>query len=203
MGGERPGAGTATPTTIKPDTSMNASTKACEQCLSQRVSIGKRFYELSPWRRYGGAILIYLPLFVSLPFVLLGAGVLYAHLRVLGGQNIKGYREFVPNWSSHRYRNLTQQITMKMDSTAPWVNSKLFWMFNCNFYCPLSVGLYEWSTYLVKMVENFWCPFFHDHKATHAEAAIDQSYWHIKPENRELLTPEDRDCSIWNEDAAR
>jgi hypothetical protein len=180
---------------------MSASPKTCEQCRAGRVSIGKHFYQLSPLRRYGGAILIYLPLFLSLPFVALGAGILYAHLRVLGARNLKGYRDFVPTWTTHRYQSLKQQITMKMDSTAPWVNSSLFWMFNCNFYCPLSVGLYEWSTYLVKMVENFWCPFFHDRKATHAESAIDQSYWHILPENRELLVPEDRDCAIWNEDA--
>lgn len=180
---------------------MSALPKACEQCQCERIAIGKRFYSLSPWRRYGGAILIYLPLFVSLPFVLLGAGVLWAHLRVLGAENIKSFWEFVPGWSTHRYSKLSDQITFKMDMSAPWVNSKLFWMFNCNFYCPLSVGLYEWSAYLVKTVENFWCPFFHERKPDYAESAIDQSYWHIKPENREQLHPEDRNCAIWNEDA--
>lgn len=180
---------------------MSALPKTCEQCRSERVSIGKSFYSLSPWRRYVGAMLIYLPLFASLPFVLLGAGILYAHLRVLGAQNIKAYWEFVPDWSTHRYNKLSDQITFRMDYTAPWSNSKLFWMFNCNYYCPLSVGLYEWSAYLVKMVENFWCPFFHERKNTYSESAIDQSYWHIRPENVAQLHPEDRDCAIWNEDA--
>ncbi len=182
---------------------MSALSKACEQCQcsSERVSIGKRFYTLSPWRRYVGSMLIYLPLVVSLPFVLIGALVLYAHLWVLGAKDLKPYWDFLPGWSTHRYNKLSDQITFKMDTTAPWASSKLFWMFNCNFYCPLSVGLYEWSTYLVKAVENFWCPFFHERKETYADSAIDQSYWHIRPENREKLNPDDRDCPIWNEDA--
>jgi hypothetical protein len=54
---------------------------------------------------------------------------------------------------------------------------------------------------LVKTVENFWCPFFHERKKTYAESAIDQSYWHIQEETREQLHPDDRDCAIWNEDA--
>ncbi|MGZ8216309.1 hypothetical protein [Methylomagnum sp.] len=180
---------------------MSASPKACEQCSTHRVAIGKRFSSLPAWRRYAGSMLIFLPLVVSLPFVLIGAWVLYAHLRVMGAKNIKGYWEFVPAGSSYRYSKLSDQIVFKMDPTAPWSNVKAFWQFNCNFYCPLSVGLYEWSTYLVKAVENFWCPFFHERKATYAESAIDQSYWHMKPEGRDLLHPEDRDCTMWNEDA--
>ena len=31
------------------------------------------------------------------------------------------------------------------------------------------------------------------------EAAIDQSFWHIYPEDIVKLEPEDRDNSIWNE----
>ena len=180
---------------------MSAQPKACEQCHLNRIAIGKQFYSLPVWRRYLGAILIYLPLFFSLPFVLIGAGIMYAHLRTLGARNIKGYWEFVPKDSTHRYAKLSDQITFKMDYTAPWANLKLFWAFNCNYYCPLSVGLYEWSTYLVKTVENFWCPFFHERKNTYADSAIDQSYWHILPENRTQLHPEDRDCAIWNEDS--
>jgi hypothetical protein len=76
---------------------------------------------------------------------------------------------------------------------------KLFWAFNCNVYCPLSVALYEWSAYLVKTVENFWCPFFHERKSDYAGSAIDQSFWHVLPENKAQLDPEDRDCAIWNE----
>lgn len=181
---------------------MSASPKACQQCRSERIEIGKRFYSLSPWRRYLGTMLIYVPLVVSLPFVALGGLILYTHLRILGAENVKRYRDFVPDWSSHRYHQLSRQITFKMDYTAPWTSFKLFWMFNCNFYCPLSVALYEWSAYLVKTVENFWCPFFHDKKENYADASIDQSYWHIHQENRDLLHPEDRDCPIWSEDTS-
>lgn len=182
---------------------MSAHAKTCETCRSDRISIGKQFYTLPAWRRYLGAVLIYLPLFFSLPFVLVGAGILYAHLRTLGAQNIKSYWEFIPDGATHRYSKLSDQITFKMDVTAPWASMKTFWAFNCNYYCPLSVGLYEWSVYLVKTVENFWCPFFHERKSTYAESAIDKSYWHIHPENVEKLHPEDRDCQIWNEDARK
>lgn len=175
--------------------------KTCEQCISSRTSIGKNFYDLPAWRRYLGALLIYLPLFVSLPFVLLGALILYAHLVTLGAKNLKRYRDFLPTGASFRYRTLKEQVTFKFDPSAPWASAKAFWQFNCNYYCPLSVGLYEWSTYLVKTVENFWCPFFHDRKEAYRDSAVDQSYWHILPENRETLHPEDRNCDIWNEDA--
>lgn len=182
---------------------MSPQPKACEQCRTQRTTIGKRFYSLPAWRRYVGSFLIYLPLVVSLPFVTIGAWVLYAHLRVLGAKDLKRYSDFLPDWSTHRYSKLSDQIAFKMDYTAPWASMKAFWMFNCNLYCPLSVGIYEWSTYLVKTVENFWCPFYHNRKETYVDSAIDQSYWHIREENRAQLTPDDRDCVIWNEDSTR
>jgi hypothetical protein len=166
-----------------------------------RISIGKRFYSLPAWRRYVGSMLIFLPIVASLPFVAVGAWILYAHLRVLGAKNLKGFRDFVPEWSSHRYAKLSDHITFSMDRTAPWSNLKAFWMFNCNIYCPVAVGLYEWSAYLVKAVENFWCPFHHNLKSTYSDVPLDQSYWHIRPEVRATLHPEDRDCPIWNEDA--
>ena len=180
---------------------MSSSTKSCEQCHSNRISIGKTFYELPAWRRYVGAILIYLPLFFSLPFAIVGGVILWAHLKTLGAQNLKGYWDFVPKGSTHRYSKLSDQITFKMDITAPWASMKLFWAFNCNYYCPLSVGLYEWSAYLVKTVENFWCPFFHERKSGYTESSIDKSYWHILPENEAKLHPEDRECGIWNDEA--
>ena len=31
-------------------------------------------------------------------------------------------------------------------------------------------GLFAWHAYLVKLVENFWCPFHHARKSTYAEA---------------------------------
>lgn len=181
---------------------MSAHPKACQQCRTSRISIGSRFYSLPAWRRYGGTFLVYLPIVTSLPFTILGACILYAHLRILGAKNLKTFWDFVPGWSTHRYSKLSEQITITMDYTAPWTNTKLFWMFNCNFYCPLSVALYEWSTYLVKAVENFWCPFFHSQKENYADASLDQSYWHINGEKeRAKLHPDDLNCHIWNEDA--
>ena len=177
--------------------------KTCEQCRPQRTAIGKTFYSLPAWRRYLGSLLIYLPLFFSLPFVVLGALILYAHLRTLGAKDLRGFRKFLPKGSSFRYSHLRDQITFKFDPTAPWASIKLFWAFNCNFYCPFSVALYEWSTYLVKTVENFWCPFFHERKATYGDSAIDQSYWHIQLENRAKLHPDDRECQIWNDEGSR
>jgi hypothetical protein len=178
---------------------LNQSPKACEQCRSERIHIGGDFYALPAWRRYLGTLLVYVPLFVSVPFVILGSLIIYGHLRMLGARNIKGYWDFVPAWSTHRYAKLSKQITFKFDYTAPWLSMKLFWAFNCNVYCPLSVALYEWSAYLVKTVENFWCPFFHERKSDYAGSAIDQSFWHVLPENKAQLDPEDRDCAIWNE----
>lgn len=132
--------------------------------------------------------------------MLIGAVILYAHLRTLGAKKLKGYRDFLPKAASHSYSKLSEQVIFRMDPTTPWASLKIFWAFNCNYYCPLSVGLYEWSAYLVKTVENFWCPFFHERKNTYTESAIDQSYWHIQAETRVQLHPDDRDCAIWNED---
>ena len=55
-------------------------------------------------------------------------------------------------------------------------------------------------TYLVTIVENWWCPFHHDKKSEYADAAIDQSYWHIYEVERAKLHPDDRDNAIWNDD---
>jgi len=181
---------------------MKPHKKACEQCPHERVAIGKNYFELPIWRRTVGALIIYIPLFTSLPFVLLGGLLLYAHLRALGAQDVKSYWDYVPTWTTHRYHRLRDQLTMQAQPHAPWLAWKSFWMFNCNLYCPLSVALYEWSTYLVKLVENYWCPFFHEKKAEYAEAAVDYSYWHVMPEDIRLLHPDDRDCAIWNQDAA-
>lgn len=179
---------------------MNPSTKACESCRADRAIIGRDFHETPVWRRFVGVICIYLPLFVSIPFVIVGALLSYFHLRMLGAKNLKSYSDFVPRWSTHRYRSLRDQVVMTPASYAPWLGWKWFWIFNCNMYCPLSVALFEWAAYLVKMVENWWCPFYHEKKPTYADAAIDQSYWHAEGE-AEKLDPEDRVCTIWHETA--
>ena len=58
----------------------------------------------------------------------------------------------------------------------------------------------EWLTYLVKLVENWWCPFAHENKDNYDDARIDYSYWHDTP-NIDQLHPRDRENPIWNQDA--
>ncbi len=58
----------------------------------------------------------------------------------------------------------------------------------------------EWAAYLVKLVENWWCPFAHGTKHAYADAAIDYSYWHIA-ETAGDLHPDDRNNPVWNQDA--
>lgn len=121
-------------------------------------------------------------------------------LKVLGAKNLKSYRDFVPAQSSHRYK-FNDQIVMDPPRGLPHLGWKIFWQFNCNWYCPLSVALYEYLTYLVKAVENWWCPFFHERKDEYAVSALDKSYWHAKDWEVNKLHPEDRGNPIWNEDS--
>jgi hypothetical protein len=60
----------------------------------------------------------------------------------------------------------------------------------------VSVAVIEWNAYLVKAVENWWCPFHHSKKATYDTALLDSSYWHIS-RNAQQLHPSDRDNPIW------
>ena len=113
--------------------------------------------------------------------------------------NIRSYWEFVPEWVSHRYR-FHDQITYQ--TGAKWYNLRafrLYWIFNCKLYCPLSVALFRYMSYLVKIVENWWCPFGHEKKQGYSNAPIDQSFWHIYPEDRVKLNQEDLENPIWNE----
>ncbi len=166
--------------------------KAC------RIKIGENYKSIPTWRKIVGVPLVYLPLFVSLPYAILGIILVYLHLKILGAKNIKSYWDFVPNWKSHRY-SLKDQIVIEPNNF--WevqIKSRLFWIFNCVIYCPLSVAVYEYHAYLVKVVENWWCPFLHEKKPEYQKTPIDKSYWHV--ENPDLLHPEDLNCSIWNED---
>ncbi|MGR9052766.1 MAG: hypothetical protein ACU84J_08970 [Gammaproteobacteria bacterium] len=172
--------------------------KACETC-SQRVEIGKNHNRMPAWQRGVGMVLIYLPI-LTLPFVVLSAYMTYLHLRLIGGKNIKTLSDFMPARDSHRYI-LKNQITMKPSFWVSTSQSKLFWILNCTWYCPFSVALFEWHAYMVKIVENWWCPFTHDKKENYREGAIDKSFWHIYPEDIVKLNPEDRDNPIWNEEA--
>ncbi len=64
----------------------------------------------------------------------------------------------------------------------------------------MSVGLFQYLSYLVKAVENWWCPFFHGRKEEYRDASLDRSYWHATPGAEAMLTVDDRDCAIWNDD---
>lgn len=180
--------------------------KACDQCnttqhSNDRVFIANDFKHASLWYRLTTVSLIYLPIF-SWPFVLASAWITYLHLRMLGAKNIRPLSSFLPDRKSHRY-DMKTQITMQPKSMLNPVRAKTFWVANCTWYCPYSVGLFEWHSYLVKVVENWWCPFQHDRKDAHYKSgAINQSFWHIYPEAVVKLHPKDYQNPIWNKDFA-
>lgn len=144
-----------------------------------------------------GVPLIYLPIITTVPFVVMGVFLIKTHLKNVGGMNIKSYWDFVPDWVSHRYVN-AEQPTIDLPWYQP-AHYRFFWVLNCKHYCPLSVALFRYTTYLVMIVENWWCPFAHDKKQDYAEAAIDKSFWHVHPEELKKLDPADRLNPIWNE----
>ncbi len=172
--------------------------KACESC--SRVTIGKNHKNVPVWERAIGMVLIYLPI-ITLPFVFISAYLTYYHLLMMGAKDVKTLRDFLPARDSHRY-NLKNQITMDGSFKASASQSKLFWILNCTWYCPVSVALFEWHAYMVKLVENWWCPFTHAKKETYNNATIDKSFWHIYPEDAAKLNPDDLQNPIWNEDEA-
>lgn len=167
-----------------------------------RVKIGCNFKKQPTWKVWLAIPLIYIPIITTIPFVVIGVLLTRTHLKYVGAMNIKSYWDFVPTWVSHRYR-YSDQITF---STAKWyefTRYRFSWIFNCKIYCPLSVALFKYASYLVEIVENWWCPFAHDQKEKYREGAINKSYWHIYDEDLNKLHPEDRDNPIWNEDAEK
>ncbi len=173
--------------------------KACENCT--RVSIGRNHKQMSVIRRGIGLVFVYLPI-LTWPFVFLSAWSVYLHLYLIGAKNVKKYSDFLPARESHRY-DLKSQITMDGSFKASFAQSKLYWILNCTWYCPMSVGLFEWHAYLVQVVENWWCPFTHDRKDEfYANASIDQSFWHIYPDDQKKLHPEDRTNPIFTDESA-
>lgn len=169
--------------------------KACERC--HRIAIGRNYDRVSIARATVGLIFVYLPI-LFLPFILAAAGLIYIHLRMMGAQQLKTLRDFLPTPGSHRYGFATQIRFAGAPRLAVWVRMKTFWMFNCTWYCPVSVATLEWTTYLVKTVENWWCPFYHDKKANYMVAAIDRSYWHTA-DNIGQLHRDDRDSPIFSD----
>ncbi len=168
----------------------------------QRVIIGSNYQSQRLWKVFIGVPLIYVPLITTIPFVAIGALVVWAHLTLIGGKCVRSYWDFVPAWISHRYRYDNQII---YSTGARWYNlraRKFYWIFNCKLYCPMSVALFRYMAYLVKIVENWWCPFDHDQKHEYQEGAVDCSYWHLHQIERERLHPDDLNNPVWNEDAS-
>jgi hypothetical protein len=166
------------------------------------VQIGCNYREKSTLQILIAVPLIYMPLFTLIPFAAVSSSLVYWHLRLLGGKNIKTYWDFVPDWITHRYTR-TNQVTMKSKRGAVWVRSRLFWLFNCKLYCPLSVAMFSWLSYLVKLVENWWCPFHHAKKPGYDDARIDASFWHLDEQDAAKLHPDDRANPIWNQGAGQ
>lgn len=171
--------------------------KACENC-SNRVEIGKNHNLMSVPRRALGLFFVYAPI-ITLPFVFASAYMTYFHLWLVGAKNVKKFTDYLPARDSHRY-TMKNQITMKPSFGVSLSQYKLYWILNCTWYCPVSVAVFEWHAYLVKLVENWWCPFTHEKKEGYANAKIDKSFWHIYEEDIVKLNPDDRDNPIWNED---
>lgn len=176
--------------------------KACEHCDplgagTERVCIGKNHKKISLLQQIYGVVLIYVPI-ITLPFVFFSAYVSYLHLKLMGAENVKTLSDFIPDRKTHRY-NLKNQITMEPSYPGSPTQTRLFWIFNCTWYCPVSVALFEWHAYLVKLVENWWCPFTHGTKENYRDAAIDKSFWHIYPSEIKKLHKDDLNNPIWND----
>ncbi len=170
-----------------------SSPKACSDC-HQRVAIGEKFKKRNIFLLILGIPLIYIPFFLGSWIALYFIGITcYGHLKLMGASNsLKKLKDFMPDSQSHRYSYKTQ-IT-----TGVWCSlkrSKLFWLFNCTWYCPISVALLEWCSYLVKVVEVWWCPFHHSKKETYVP--ISQSFWHLNKKNTDKMHPEDRNNPIF------
>lgn len=168
-----------------------------------RVKIGKNHPNQPLWKRYLGVPLIYFPLFVTIPFVIIGVFFVKTHLKYVGAHDIRSYWDFVPDWLSHRYRN-DNQIVYSTDTYWYHLRAwRFFWIFNCKLYCPLAVALFRYMAYLVMIVENWWCPFTHDKKEEYKAGSIDKSYWHLNKKERQMLHPDDLNNSQWNEDTEK
>jgi hypothetical protein len=168
--------------------------KACQAC--NRIEIAQGFVAASRTRAFAGLFFVYAPIIFLPLFILCGSSV-YIHLRLMGAQNLKTLRDFMPNAASHRYSYKTQITNEDSPSVAFWTRLRAFWIFNCTFYCPTSVAVLEWNTYLVKAVENWWCPFNHSKKTSYASSPLDSSYWHQTADVQKLHA-EDRANPIWN-----
>jgi hypothetical protein len=172
--------------------------KACEQCAADRVIIGRNYKNVSVLSRAIGLILIYLPI-ITFPFIVLSAYWTYYSLILCGAKNVKKWGDYLPDRASHRY-TMKNQVVMDGSFKLSLAQSKLYWILNCTWYCPSSVALFEWHSYLVKVVENWWCPFTHGTKETYKNGSIDQSFWHIYPDDSTKLHKDDKVNPIFTDE---
>lgn len=164
----------------------------------ERVEIVSN-YDCQPrWKKALAVVFIYIPIIITIPFVIIGSVFIRTHLQYIGAHKLKRYRDFLPENSSYRY-TLKTQIVGKQ-SFLNFAGSKWLWIFNCTRYCTYSIALFAYVAYLIKVVENWWCPFYHSKKVTYAESAIDKSFWHSKPVLENLLCEDDRNNPLWNQD---
>ncbi len=175
------------------ETNPFSSPKTCADC--HRVVIGENFKKRNIFLRILGIPIIYLPFFLgSWIFLYLIGLSCYWHLRLVGAdETLKKLKDFMPDPESHRYSYKTQIV---MESRFSLNHYRFFWFFNCTWYCPTSVALLEWCSYLVKVVEVWWCPFHHSKKDTYVP--ISQSFWHLDREDTEKMHPDDRDNPMFN-----
>ena len=140
----------------------------------------------------------YAPIIFSLPFVILGVVLIRIHLFIFGARNVKKFSDFLPKWSSHRHTYNDQPVS----NTSFFLpgHYKWLWIFNCKMYCPTAVALLRYYVYLVKILENWWCPFNHSRKHEYADAKVDKSFWHLYPETEKLLHKNDRENPMWNDE---
>lgn len=184
--------------TIPHEPAWAPAPKACSGCAvtPDRILIAEGHRRNSLPRIFFAVILVFLPVLL-LPFALMIGCLAYLHLRAMGATNLKTLRDFLPDRRSHRYTLKTQVIPRgRVHPTAFYTRLRLYWILNCTWYCPFSVALFEWLSYLTKAIENWWCPFHHGRKSTYDTARLDASYWH-STENEGLLDPDDRDNPIW------
>lgn len=168
--------------------------------MQKRVEIGKNFDRQPDWKVRIGVSLIYIPLLTTVPFVAVGILLVRGHLKLIGAKGVKPFRDFVPSWASHRYMFGDQIVQLDKNNWKSLRSYRFFWIFNCKLYCPLSVAMFRYMAYLVRIVENWWCPFAHDKKAEYDGSSIDYSYWHVDEKERAKLHEDDRENPLWNEE---
>jgi hypothetical protein len=178
---------------------MNKENNTNDHYINERdrVSIVNNYNNISLWRLLISFPLVFIPAIITLPFVFLGSFLIKVHLVLLGAKNIKPFKDFLPSRNSFRY-TFKKQITVDK-SIFFFIRWRIFWFYNCGIYCPYSVALFEYTAYLIKVVENWWCPFYHNKKINYSNAPIDKSYWHSRSDLIKNLHKDDADCPIWND----